>query len=124
MVKRLNNVLGGNELPPCWVNTETSKPEYIFAIYIHERDLVIKRSWKDYRNIEIKKYKNIKKIINKRMKIEKFMKLSLEIYLDSKRNKCKHFVEIYDNAVSKNGYKKQRLRIENYFYKYEHRNND
>ncbi len=120
LTRRLN-INGGSELPPCWVDSNTGKPEYIFKIFINEKNLDIERMWPAYRDADVGKYKHIKEIIGKRKKLSEFMSFAREIYLDSEKNECKHFVQLYDRAVSKNGYKKKRQRIETYFYKYENR---
>ncbi len=118
-LSRRLNVNGGNELPPCWVDANTGKPEYIFKIYINENDLSVEKYWPNYREVDVDRFKNIDKVVSSSIDISLFMQYTREIYLDSVKQECKHFVQLYDRAVSKNGYKDKRLRIENYFYKYE-----
>ena len=120
LTRRLN-MNGGNELPPCWANKKTGKPEYIFHVYINESSLSISPAWPDYRKKEVSEFKNINRVLKNKISLQKFLLYSKEIYLDSVKKECKYFVQLFDRAITKDGYKMKRLHIENYFYKYENK---
>jgi len=113
------NIGGGNELPPCWVNKKSGKAEYLFSVTIGEDDIYVAPRWPNYRQKELRKYKMLDQLSDKRMSVSEFLQLTRPIYSDADRKSCKHYLYLYDDALTKDGYKAKRLRLENYFYKYE-----
>ena len=118
LTRRLN-MGGGNELPPCWANKKSGKAEYIFTVIIGEEAIKVSPRWPKYRAKEMKKYKLSKALFNRDISVDKFLKLSKRIYQEADKNECKHYLYMYDEAESKDGYKDKRLQLENYYYKYE-----
>lgn len=113
------NIGGGNELPPCWVNKRSGKAEYLFSVTIGEDDIHIAPRWPKYRQKELRKYKTLDQLSDKSMSVSEFLRLTRPIYSDADKKSCKHYLYLYDDALTKDGYKTKRLRLENYFYKYE-----
>ncbi len=118
LTRRLN-MGGGNELPPCWANQKSGKAEYIFTVTIGEKALKVKPRWPKYRAKEMKKYKISPKLYRQEVSVDKFLELTKNVYKDADKNECKHYLYLYDEAETKFGYKDKRLKLENYYYKYE-----
>lgn len=113
------NMGGGNELPPCWANRQSGKAEYIFSVSIGEDAIRVSPKWPKYREKELRKYGDLKRLFNRDMSVDEFLKLTRPIYSDADKKECKHYLYLLDDAVTKDGYKMKRLHLENYFYKYE-----
>ncbi|WP_345977783.1 hypothetical protein [Sulfurimonas sp. HSL3-7] len=113
------NMGGGNELPPCWANKKSGKAEYIFSVTIGEESIKVAPKWPKYREKELKKYKGLNKLFGRDMSVDEFLKITRPIYSDADKKECKHYLYLYDDAITKDGYKMKRLRLENHFYKYE-----
>ncbi len=113
------NLGGGNELPPCWANKKSGKAEYIFSVTIGEKSIKVAPKWPKYREKELQKYKGLNKLFVRDMSVNEFLKITQPIYSDADEKECKHYLYLYDDAITKDGYKMKRLHLENYFYKYE-----
>jgi len=118
LTRRLN-MGGGNELPPCWANKKSGKAEYIFTVTIGENALKISPRWPKYRSKEMKKYRVSKRLYSNNISVDTFLALTNKIYKDADKNECKHYLYLFDEAETKHGYKDKRLKLENYYYKYE-----
>lgn len=118
LTRRLN-IGGGSELPPCWANKKSGKAEYLFSVIIGENAIRVAPKWPKYREKELKKYGSLSKLFNRNMTVDYFLKQVEPIYHDSDQKECKHYLYMFDDAKTKDGYKEKRLRLENYFYKYE-----
>jgi hypothetical protein len=118
LTRRLN-MGGGNELPPCWANKKSGKAEYIFTVTIGENALKVKPRWPRYRAKEMRKYRVSKALYDHNVSVDEFLTLTNKIYKDADKNECKHYLYLFDEAETKHGYKDKRLKLENYYYKYE-----
>ena len=118
LTRRLN-MGGGSELPPCWANRKSGRAEYIFTVILGEHQLRVAPRWPSYRAKELKKYGSLEKMFKRDLSVEEFLKLTKAIYKDADKKECKHYLYMFDDALSKDGYKTKRLELENYFYKYE-----
>jgi len=118
LTRRLN-MGGGNELPPCWIDKKSGKAEYLFSVTIGENGIKVAPRWPGYRAKELQKYKGIRTLFNRDISVNEFLKTTRPIYRDADAKECKHYLYLYDDALTKDAYKMTRLRIENYFYKYE-----
>jgi len=118
LTRRLN-MGGGNELPPCWANKKSGKAEYIFSVTIGENALKVEPKWPKYRAKEVRKYRVSKHLYDHNVSVDEFLKLTKVIYKDADKNECKHYLYLFDEAETKHGYKDKRLKLENYYYKYE-----
>lgn len=118
LTRRLN-MGGGNELPPCWANRKTGKAEYIFTVILGEDAIRVAPKWPKYRAKELRKYGNLDRLFYRDLNVSEFLDITKPIYSDADKKECKHYLYMFDDAFTKDGYKTKRLRIENYFYKYE-----
>ncbi len=118
-LSRKLNMGGGNELPPCWANRKSGKVEYIFSVTIGEESIKVSPKWPKYREKELQKYKGLDRLFGRDISVSEFLKITRPIYSDADAKECKHYLYLYDDAITKDGYKTKRLRLENYFYKYE-----
>ncbi|MDA3946773.1 MAG: hypothetical protein PF439_08860 [Helicobacteraceae bacterium] len=118
LTRRLN-MGGGNELPPCWANRKSGKAEYIFSVILGEEAIRVAPRWPKYRAKELKKYGSLKGLFNRDLNVSEFLEITRPIYKDADEKECKHYIYMFDDALTKDGYKTKRLRLENYFYKYE-----
>ena len=118
LTRRLN-MGGGNELPPCWANKKSGKAEYIFTVTIGENSLKVSPRWPKYRAKDVRKYRVSKRLYDNNVSVDEFLSLTKKIYQDADKNECKHYLYLFDEAETKHGYKDKRLKLENYYYKYE-----
>jgi len=118
LTRRLN-MGGGNELPPCWANQKSGRAEYLFTVILGEEKMRVAPHWPKYRAKELKKYGSLKKLFYRDLSVDEFLALTKPIYQDADKKECKHYLYMFDDAETKDGYKTKRLQLENYFYKYE-----
>ena len=118
LTRRLN-MGGGSELPPCWANRKSGRAEYLFTVILGEYAIRVAPRWPKYRSNELKKYGSLEKMFKRDLSVKEFLKLSKAIYKDADKKECKHYLYMFDDALSKDGYKTKRLELENYYYKYE-----
>ncbi|MEN8146225.1 MAG: hypothetical protein ABFR02_01240 [Campylobacterota bacterium] len=118
LTRRLN-MGGGSELPPCWANRKSGKAEYIFTVILGEEALRVAPRWPKYRAKELRKYGSLEPLFYRDLNVTEFLAITKPIYKDADKKECKHYLYMFDDAMTKDGYKTKRLHIENYFYKYE-----
>ncbi len=118
LTRRLN-MGGGNELPPCWANRKSGRAEYIFTVILGEYGIRVAPRWPKYRAKELRKYGSLQKLFKRDLSVDEFLQLTKPIYRDAEKKECKHYLYMFDDALTKDGYKTKRLHLENYFYKYE-----
>lgn len=118
LTRRLN-MGGGNELPPCWADRKSGKAEYIFTVILGEDAVRVAPRWPKYRAKEVNKYGSLENLFYRDLNVTEFLSLTKPIYKDAEKKECKHYLYMFDDALTKDGYKTKRLTIENYFYKYE-----
>ena len=118
LTRRLN-MGGGSELPPCWANRKSGRAEYIFTVILGEYGIRVAPRWPKYRAKELRKYGSLQKLFKRDLSVDEFLQLTKPIYRDAEKKECKHYLYMFDDALTKDGYKTKRLHLENYFYKYE-----
>lgn len=118
LTRRLN-MGGGSELPPCWANRKSGKAEYIFSVILGEESLRVAPKWPKYRAKELRKFGSIESLFYRDVNVTEFLALTKPIYKDADQKECKHYLYMFDDALTKDGYKTKRLQLENYYYKYE-----
>jgi hypothetical protein len=112
-------VLGnGLDHPPCWADPVTGEIEFLYAAIIEENLLTVLPAWPGRRSEEAKNNINIKNVPGEYALVRDFQSATTGIYQESVEGKCRHFVRIYDKAVSKDAYKRYLLGVEYHFYKY------
>jgi hypothetical protein len=121
--KNIERRLAGNGLdhPPCWADSESGKPEYMFTVRIMPEMYILERAWPAHRNEEMHEIaKGINDKLPREFTHQEFSKLAYPIFQQSKKQKpeCRHFVMVEDSTLtSKEQYKNGLSRVENYFYK-------
>lgn len=117
-VAHLRGRLGGRDLPPCWANKESGKPEYLFSVVILDKGLVFSKAAPEYRAVEYENLVNTTQLTSSILTLEAFQSLAKPILEYSDSLGCRHYVSITDK--SENAYKST-LTIEEYFYKFVNR---
>lgn len=118
LTRRLN-MGGGSELPPCWANRKSGRAEYLFTVILGEYAIRVAPRWPSYRSKELQKYGSLERLFNVDLSVDEFLRMTKAIYKDADKKECKHYLYMFDDALTKDGYKTKRLHLENYFYKYE-----
>ncbi len=118
LTRRLN-MGGGSELPPCWANRKSGKAEYLFTVILGEYAIRVEPKWPKYRSKELQKYGSLERLFYVDLSVDEFLQMTKPIYKDAEKKECKHYLYIFDDALTKDGYKEKRLQLENYYYKYE-----
>lgn len=115
--------LGGNAYPPCWENPKTKKPDYIYNIIISENGVTTFKGYKKYLEDKFLELPGSQDVLGKSdISVNEFMVNVSGVFKRSKEEECRHYVRIFDEAISKNAYKWPLHRIEQYFYKFEPNN--
>ncbi len=118
MRERLKKLGNGLVYPPCWADVNTGAIEYIYNVIINENSIIVTRAWPDSREELVLRTPHIMNALGEYNINSEFLEMTRALFVDSKENKCRHFVRIIDEAISKDAFKKQLLTIEHHFYKY------
>lgn len=118
MRERLNKLGNGLVYPPCWANVETGAIEYIYNVTIKENSIVVSNGWPDSREGIARKTPYITSALGEYAVNSNFLIATQALFDESRKNKCRHFVRVIDEAISKDAFKKQLLTVEHHFYKY------
>lgn len=113
-VVRLGN---GLDHPPCWADSETGAIEYVFDVVINEDTTVFYAGWPENRAQQALSDPKISNVPGVYSSKEELWVKTRELYNESVKNKCRHFVRIYDHATTKDAFKNKLLAVENHFYK-------
>lgn len=118
MRTRLNNLGNGLVYPPCWANPETGTIEYVYNVTIEEDSLTVEAAWPSSRDPYVDRSPHIRNALGSYAINREFIIATQRLFEESRTLDCRHFVRIYDNAISKDAFKAQLLTVENHFYKY------
>lgn len=113
-VVRLGN---GLDHPPCWADRETGAIEYVFDVVINENSIALYAGWPEKRAQQALADPKISTIPGVYGTKEELWGKTRGLYEESVKNKCRHFVRIYDHATTKDAFKNNLLAVENHFYK-------
>jgi len=119
MSARLRNA--GMGFPPCWADSLSGKPEYIYSVELRQDSLQVERSWPEYREDEARKVNGALRLAGSSVSRQEFSQLAQPVLNWSKSQdpECRHFVIIEDTpATTKDQFKESMLLVENYFYKF------
>ena len=114
---KLKKVGNGLDHPPCWAHPDTGAIEYLYDVIINEESLEFLPGWPQSRDAQAMNDNNILMILGQYKTNKDLWGKSIEIYRDSVALSCRHFVRIYDHALSKHSFKSYLLGIESHFYK-------
>jgi hypothetical protein len=109
----------GASYPPCWMNPDTGKADYIFDLAMRE-DGVIVRDIDDPHHATEKALLPISRVRFETMqRVEEFLESTHELFALSERENCRHYIRLFDETKSnKDAFKSQMLAIEGQFYKF------
>jgi hypothetical protein len=120
---KINSSTGGRDHPPCWVNPDTLKVDYIYRVILRESDLAVEPAWPVHRANDIDKIPGGRLLESASMSLREFSRAAAPILAWSKAQKpeCRHYVIMIEKAESIDEYNKKRFKVEEFFYKYEQR---
>lgn len=117
--------IAGLGYPPCWVGSN-GKPQYLFTIDLLPDDkLIVNRAWPEERKkdaLDMPPVVQVEKYFGQTISMSKFLPFAnqiLEISNNAKPSACRHFVILKNHIPERQIGDRQRLRIENNFYKLE-----
>jgi len=117
--------IAGLGYPPCWVG-ENGKPQYLFSIDLLPNDqVVVNRAWPEERNqeaLEMSPVRDVQKYFGEIVPLSRFLPSAnqiLNISNNAKPSACRHFVILKNHIPDRLTGDRQRLKIENSFYKLE-----
>ena len=116
---KLERLGKGTEMPACWADSKTGKPQYIFTIDLTSNGLIIHNEQVPSR-INDQKLLPINTIhFDQNLSQQDFLAQTNPLYQWSKQNNCRFFVIAKDDTPSdqKNTYKAMLRSIESHFYK-------
>ncbi len=121
--KQLEQCAGnGLDHPPCWPDKQ-GKPEYMYKITIYENKLRVDGIWPKNRQEDAVQIPGVEGLANRSVSIDEFTRLAAPIKEWSIQHNCRHHVRIYvDETTSMNGFRRNMLTVEDYFYKWLSRN--
>lgn len=117
--------IAGLGYPPCWVGSN-GKPQYLFSIDLLPDDkVIVNRAWPEERNqeaLEMAPVRDVQKYFGEIVPLPRFLPSAnqiLDISNNTKPSACRHFVILKNHIPDRPTGDRQRLRIENSFYKLE-----
>lgn len=117
--------IAGLGYPPCWVGSN-GKPQYLFSIDLLPDDkVIVNRAWPEERNqeaLEMAPVRDVQKYFGEIVPLPRFLPSAnqiLDISNNTKPSACRHFVILKNHIPDRPTGDRQRLKIENSFYKLE-----
>ncbi|GAB1825496.1 MAG: hypothetical protein KH037_00695 [Burkholderiales bacterium] len=117
--------IAGLGYPPCWVGAN-GKPQYLFNIDLLPDDrIIVNRAWPEERNqdaLSMEPVVQVQKYFGQSVPMSEFLSSAnkiLKISNETKPSACRHFVILKNHIPDRHTGDKQRLKIENSFYKLE-----
>lgn len=114
----------GIDLPPCWMDESGRSPQYLLSIRVDAKSRVhVSPAWPQERNDEAKAIPGLSKLLNlKTMSLNTFARHAAPIlqYANAHQPEaCRYYVRLRNDVPDRRGADRARLKIENFFYKYE-----
>jgi hypothetical protein len=111
----------GTEMPACWANPKTGRPEYIFSIDLTSTGLVIHDERLEHRQAEQSLLPLSEIGFDTEVSPDAFRIQTGALWLWSKEHQCRFFVMVRDKTqpTEKDTYKKLLRTLEDHFYKLE-----
>ncbi|HYC02401.1 MAG TPA: hypothetical protein VED40_03865 [Azospirillaceae bacterium] len=116
----LRRVGPGTELPPCWRDEKTGRPEYIFDVALTSTGMIVRDRALPHRAKEQAELP-IRLTFGQEIATDRFLAEALPLYNWSVERKCRFFVRAFDltGPGEKKEYKANMRRLEMRFYKLE-----
>jgi hypothetical protein len=116
---RLNRGKGG-DLPPCWANPDTGKPEMFLAVYLKENNLTFEPAWPASRLVDAQALPGFTDLMaNTDRSYEDFMRATQAINAFGNQNGCKYYVRLKSQIQDAPTSDRRRIQVEGNFYKVE-----
>lgn len=116
---RLNKGRGG-DLPPCWVNEVTGKPEMFLTVTMRESSLSFEPAWPQARQEDAMALPGISELLAKTDRsYESFLQAARPVSDLGTQKECKYYVRLASQIQDAVTSDRRRLMIENLFYKME-----
>lgn len=114
----------GIDLPPCWMDDSGRSPQYLFTVLVDKNSQVhISRAWPDERNDDAALIPGVAEMLaNPTMSLNEFSRRAAPILKHANARKpeaCRYYVRLQNEVPDRRGADRARLKIENFFYKYE-----
>ena len=109
---------GGLDYPPCWADPNSGAIDYIYDVTLREESIDVARSWRDSRDQAARAIPGALELVGVGHTIQRFSDRADPVLAWSNASDCRHYVRIYDGAVTKDGFKRTLLTVEDFFYKY------
>ncbi|MFC1488833.1 coiled-coil domain-containing protein [Thermodesulfobacteriota bacterium] len=119
--RKLVSMGRGTEMPACWADPVTGRPEYIFDVALTSSGLIVCDRKLENRKEEQAKLPVSNITFDKEVNPQQFLKECMQLYQWSKKEECRFFVRVFDltTPVEKETYKRHLWTLEERFYKYE-----
>lgn len=116
----LRRVGPGTEMPPCWRDEKTGRPEYIFDVALTPSGMIVRDRALPHRAAEQAQLP-IAMTFLRAVPWQQFLEEALPLFQWSVENKCRFFVRAFDLTApnEKTEYKAMMRRLEMRFYKLE-----
>jgi len=112
---------GGLDYPPCWIDPETGRTEYLFTVSLLGGELTVREAWPDSRTAEIQAIDGAFAALGTNLSRTEFGDRAMRVLAWAKRQRpeCRHYVIIDDSSpdLTKSAFKADLLLVEEYFYK-------
>jgi len=109
----------GASYPPCWINPETLKPDYVFDIDMLDGGLRVRDAAPAHRRDEVAALPLAALTFEAVLSPGQFLTATRPLFQQSERDNCRHFVRVFDATSVKSTYKQDLLTVESHFYKRE-----
>jgi len=122
-IAKPTHVSGGRGDRPgnCWYSDPIRKrgDQYLLHVTIFENHLAVKPDWPEERadDVDLLPIDEIRGRIPGDMTGNELMQLTRAIFEESKKNNCRYFVRIFEQAETKKGFQDRLREIESRFYK-------
>lgn len=116
---RLNKGKGG-DLPPCWANPDTGKPEMFLAVFLRENSMTFEPAWPASRLADAQALPGFADLMaNPNRSYEDFLRATQAINALGNTNGCKYYVRLTSQIQDAPTSDKRRIQVEGNFYKVE-----
>ena len=110
----------GGDLPPCWANPNTGKPEMFLTVYLKENNLTFEPAWPVSRLADAQALPGFDALMaNKDRGYEDFLRATQAINAFGNANGCKYYVRLASQIQDAPTSDKRRIQVESNFYKIE-----
>ncbi|KFE52446.1 hypothetical protein [Pseudomonas syringae] len=116
---KLNRGKGG-DLPPCWANPDTGKPEMFLTVHLKENNLTFEPAWPESRLADAQALPGFTDLMaNTNRGYEDFIRATQAINAVGNQNGCKYYVRLASQIQDAPTSDKRRIQVEGNFYKVE-----